>query len=76
MFPGNAKMVCVPRLDKHTDDKYSVTNFRPASVLNTFFKTHEKIVKDFFISRRNINFLNFFPHTANPLELNMSLLHF
>ena len=29
IFPDNAKIVCVSPLDKHTDDKYSVTNFRP-----------------------------------------------
>ena len=33
------------RIDKHTNDKYSVTNFRPVSVLNTFTKIYEKIVK-------------------------------
>ena len=50
MFPDNAKIACVSPLDKHTDDKYSVTNLRPASVLNTFSKINEKIVKDFLIS--------------------------
>ena len=34
------------RIDKHTDDKYSVTNFRPVSILNTFSKIYEKIVND------------------------------
>ena len=29
IFPDNAKTACVSPLDKHTDDKYSVTNFRP-----------------------------------------------
>ena len=48
MFPDNAKIACVSPLDKHTDDKYSVTNFRPVSVLNTFSKIYEKIVKGFF----------------------------
>ena len=33
------------RIDKHTNDKYSVTNFRLVSVLNTFSKIYEKIVK-------------------------------
>ena len=33
------------RIDKHTNDKYSVANFRPVSVLNTFSKIYEKIVK-------------------------------
>ena len=51
MFPDNAKIACVSSLDKHTDDKYSVTNFRPVSILNTFSKINEKIVKDSLISK-------------------------
>ena len=70
MFPDNAKIGCVSPLDKHTDDKYSVTNFRPVSVLNTFSKINEKIVKDFLIEH------HLFPHNANSLALNMSLLGF
>ena len=51
MFPDNAKIACVSPLDKLTDDKYSVTNFPPVSVLNAFSKNHEKIVKGFLISK-------------------------
>ena len=51
IFPDNAKIACVSPLDKHTDDKYSVTNFRPVSTLNTFSKINEKIVKDSLISK-------------------------
>ena len=47
MFPDNAKITCLSPLDKHTNDKYSVTNFRSVSVLNTFSKISEKIVKLF-----------------------------
>ena len=53
MFPDNAKTACVSPLDKHTDDKYSVTNFRPVSLLNAFC----------------INFQHLFSHTGNPLVL-------
>ena len=70
MFPDNAKIACVSSLDKHTDDKYSVTNFRPVSVLNTFSKINGKIVEDFLIEH------HLFPHTTNSLVLNMSLLGF
>ena len=56
MFPDNAKIACVSPLDKHTDDKYSVTNFRPVSVLNTFSKIYEKIVKAFLISKMEQDF--------------------
>ena len=51
MFPDNVKITCVSPLDKHTGDKYSVTNFRPVNVLNTFSKIYEKIVKDFLMSK-------------------------
>ena len=44
MFQDNAKIVCLSPLDKHTDDKYSVTNFRHFSVLNTFSKIYEKVL--------------------------------
>ena len=59
IFPDNAKIACVSPLDKHTDDKYSVTNFRPVSVLNTFSKNYEKIVKNFLISKMKQNFSPF-----------------
>ena len=36
MFQGNANIACVSPLDKHTGNKYSVTNFRPVNVLNNF----------------------------------------
>ena len=59
IFPDNAKIACVSPLDKHTDDNYSVTNFRSVSVLNTFSKIYEKIVKDFLISKMEQNFSPF-----------------
>ena len=59
MFPDNTKIACVSPLDKHTDDKYSVTNFRPVSVLNTFSKISENVVKGFLISKMEHHFLPF-----------------
>ena len=59
MFPDNAKIACVSPLDKLTDDKYSVTNFPPVSVLNAFSKIHEKIVKGFLISKIEHHFSPF-----------------
>ena len=43
IFPDNIKIACVSPLDKHTDDKYSVTNSRPVSVLNTFSEIYENL---------------------------------
>ena len=59
IFPDNAKIVCVSPWGKHTDDKHSVTNFRPVSVLNTFSKFYEKIVKDSLISKMERHFSPF-----------------
>ena len=59
MFAGNAKIACVSPLDEHTDDKYSVTNFRPVSVLSTFSKIYEKIVKYFLSSKMEHHFSPF-----------------
>ena len=49
IFLDNPKIVCVSPLDKHTDDKYSVSNFLPVSV--SFSKICEKIVKGLLISK-------------------------
>ena len=43
MLPGNAKIACVSPLNIHTDDKYSVTKFRPVSILNAFSKIMKKL---------------------------------
>ena len=56
MFPDIAKIAGVSSLDKDTDDKYFVTNFRPVGVLNTFSKIYKKIVKDFLISKMELQF--------------------
>ena len=47
-FPDNAKIVFPPPLEKHTDDKHSLTNL---GILNTFSNIFEKIVTDFLISK-------------------------
>ena len=45
MFPDNAKIACVSPLDKHFHYEYSVTNFRPVSILNTFQKFMKQFLK-------------------------------
>ena len=45
MFPENAKVASVTPIDKKTDDKNSVLNFRPISILNCFSKVYENILK-------------------------------
>ena len=56
IFPDNAKIACISPLDKYADDKYSVTNFQPVSVLNTFTKMYKKIEKGFLISKMKHHF--------------------
>ena len=41
IFPSNAKVTCVKTLDKKTEDKHCISNFRPVSILNTFSKIYE-----------------------------------
>ena len=45
-FPDDAKVASVSPLDKHTDNKYSVSNFRSVSVPNIFSKMYEKVLKN------------------------------
>ena len=51
MLPDNAKLESIYPLDIHNNDKYSVTDFRSVSVLNTFLKINERIVQDFLTSK-------------------------
>ena len=56
MFPENAKVASVNPRDKKTDDKNSVLNFRPVSVLNCFSKVYEKILKTKLLEKMKQNF--------------------
>ena len=50
IFPNNAKVACVKPLDRKTENKHSISNFRSVSILNTFSKVYQKFSKDFLIS--------------------------
>ena len=58
-FPDDAKVASVSPLDKHTDNKYSVSNFRPVSVLNIFSKMYEKVLKNMLVEKMNDHFSPF-----------------
>ena len=45
-FPENAKTASVIPLDKGKPNKNEMSNFRPVSVLNTFSKIYERVIKD------------------------------
>ena len=53
-FPDDAKVASVSPLDKHTDNNYSVSNFRPVSVLRIFLKIYEKVLKDMLVEKMNV----------------------
>ena len=40
-FPENAKFAPVVPIDKKTDDKYTISNYRSASLLNDFSEIYE-----------------------------------
>ena len=48
VFPNSAKIASVFYIDKQSNDKNEVANFRP--VLNTFSKIYESAIKNPFIS--------------------------
>ena len=50
IFPSNAKVACVKPLDKKTEDKHCISNFRPVSILNTFSNIYEKFAQNLLVS--------------------------
>ena len=57
VFPDNAKIASVSPIDKQSDEKNKVSNFRPVGVLNTFAKIYKFVIKNQPISVLN----NIFP---------------
>ena len=49
IFPSNGKVACVKHLDKTTEDKHFISNFRPVSFLNIPSKIYEQFAKKFLI---------------------------
>ena len=45
VFPDDAKIASVIPLDKGKPNKNEISNFRPVSILNTFSKIYEKVIK-------------------------------
>ena len=45
IFPDSAKIASVIPLDKRKPNKNEISIYRPVSVLNTFSKFHEKVIK-------------------------------
>ena len=53
VFLGNTKIASVSSIDRQSNDKNKVSNFRQVSVLKTFCKFYESVVKDQLISVLN-----------------------
>ena len=49
-FSGNAKIVSVVPVDKGKPGKYDVLNYRPVSILSTFSKIYEKVIRNKLVS--------------------------
>ena len=58
-FQNDVKVASVPSLDKHTDNKYLVSNFRPVSVLSIFSKMYENVLKNMVVEKMNDHFSPF-----------------
>ena len=50
VFLDDAKIASVIPLDKGKPNKSEISNFRPVSILNTFSKIYEKVIKDQLVS--------------------------
>ena len=54
IFPDRAKVSTVVAIDKKTDNKYTVSNFRSANLLNCFSKIYVKYVKNRIVNSMSI----------------------
>ena len=55
-FPDDAKVASLSPLDKHADNKYSISNFLHVSALNIFVKMCEKVLKNILVEKMNDHF--------------------
>ena len=54
-LPNNAKIATVVPIDKKTDDKYVISNFRSVSILNCFSKVYENVIKNKLLKSINVH---------------------
>ena len=71
MFPENAKVATVVPLDKGKPYKNDISNFRPVSLLNTFSKFYERVVKD----QLALSMENYFSPMVSAYRKNYSTQH-
>ena len=76
-FPNNAKIASVVPIDKKTDDKYVISNFRRVSILNCFSKVSENVIKNEFLKSMNVHlspFLSAYRKNYNTQHVLLRLL--
>ena len=71
VFPENAKVATVVPLDKGKPDKNDISNFRPVSLLNTFSKFYERVIKDQLV----LSMENYFLPMVSAYRKNYSTQH-
>ena len=77
IFPNNAKIASVVPIDKKTDDKYVISNFRPVSILNCFSKVYENVTKNELLKSMNVHlspFLSAYRKNYNTQHAMLRLL--
>ena len=52
-FPDRTKVATFVPTDKKTDNKYTVSNFRPVSLSNCFSKIYENYIKNHIVNSMN-----------------------
>ena len=76
-FPNNAKIASVVPIDKKTDDKYVISNFRRVSILNCFSKVSEIVIKNELLKSMNVHlspFLSAYRKNYNAQHVLLRLL--
>ena len=71
VFPKNAKVATVVPLDKEKPEKNDISNFRPVSLLNTFSKFYERVIKDQLV----LSMENYFSPMVSAYRKNYSTQH-
>ena len=76
-FPNNAKIATVVPVDKKTDNKHVISNFRPVSILNCFSKVYENVTKNELLKSMNVHlspFISAYCKNYNMQHVLLSIL--
>ena len=59
VFPNKAKRATITPIDEGGKDKFSISNYRPVSVLNIFSKFYERVIKSQIVAYIDIKLSKF-----------------